>query len=660
MRIRLSPSITSRFPDYVRYVVVARGIDNHREGQIALREAEAVVRADPAMEAPHQHPRIANWREAFVRLGLDPDVTRPSAESLVARLRNNPDTQLAYHNTVVALANWMSLRHLVPCGADDLGLVHGDIELRPARDGELFVPVSGNRVERTTSNEVILADRRKVMCRHWVWQQGAHTAVTRDTRDVAINIDVLPPVTREEGMRIAEELAAQLTDVCGGQAMLFTLDKDNPVAEFETPPFTFEETVYDTLELRGYIEQADDREQARTLLRQGTTLYQGFDPTAPSLHVGHLLSLMVLHYLQQAGNRVIFILGGGTAQVGDPSGRSEGRKMISVEEVAHNADGVKAQVQNMGLLNFVPAEALSGQPPAIMLDNNEWLQTDLLRFLREVTPHFSVNRMVKRDDFRNRLETGDPLSLFELVYTTLQGYDYLWLFDHYECRLQVGGNDQWINLTDGIELIHHKRGVTVHAMTFPLILDRSGQKMGKTASGEKVWLADSGLPEFSMTPFGFYQFWVNIPDNELQRYFSLFTFLPLDEIDDILTGHPRAAQHRLAYEVTRIVHGEEIARRLWEDAARGFAAEAPAFRFTAQEIAAGIQVTSVLVKLGVRSRSEARRLIEQGGVTLGGRRLGRTDLLRTLALEDFAQTGSQRIATMIYGKGKIARLVLAD
>jgi tyrosyl-tRNA synthetase len=691
MRYTFSPEFAVAFPAFIRFVVVARGIDNtgeHPALKQMLDQAAQAVRTNPALADAAAHPQIAPWRAAMRAFGADPDETLPSVLSLVTRARRALDageTLIPYHNPMVAISNYVSLAHLVPSGTDDLGMVHGDIGLRLAKGNELFVGFASNRVERPAAGEVIFADKRKVMCRRWVWQQGVHTMATPESRDVTVNIDILPPLTRQDGQRIADELAGLVRRFCDGQTEVYALEAERPVIEFATPPFTLQETVYDTLELRGYVEQSDDRAAVRRLLGEGTTIYEGFDPTKASLHIGHFLSLLVFHYLQEAGNRMIFILGGGTAQVGDPSLRSVSRKMLSTTEVAQNAVAMKAQVQGMGLVNFDADQAAPGKPAAMMLDNVNWLQMDLLEFAREVTPHYSVNQLVKREDFRNRLEGSTPLSLFEFIYTALQGYDYLHLNDEFACRVQMGGNDQWLNIREGADLIRSKyqeaknraengveltavetarlqRGGDAYSLTFPLLLDSTGAKMGKTTTGQAVWLAAEGPS--STTPFDFYQYWLNCPDADLERNFRLFTFLSLDEIDAIVAaGNPRAAQHRLAYEVTKIVHGEQTARRVQEDAERAFKGgglpqNVPTYTLTQAEAEAGVPLTAILAAVGVESKGQARRLIEQGGIMLNEQRLSAADVRRTIGLADLRDFDGVKAAVIRMGKGKVAKICI--
>ncbi len=410
--------------------------------------------------------------------------------------------------------------------------------------------------------------------------------------------------------------------------------------------------VFDTLQARGYIKRTSDDQAVRELLGSPpVTLYQGFDPTAASLHIGHYLGLMAFHYLQQAGHRMIFLLGGGTGIVGDPSGQSESRRKMTREEIQANGEALKRQVQNIGLVDFE-----NGNPSALLLNNADWLDMPLFQYLEQVAPHFSVNVMVKQDTFARRLNDQKNLSLFEFMYPTLQGYDFLYQFDHYHCRIQVGGDDQWGNLVAGLDLIQNVRHERAHVLSFPLLLDRAGQKIGKTTGGRAIWL-DSG----QTSPFEFYQYWVNSPDDDQERNFRLLTFVPLDEIDQMLAGDRRAAARRLAFEITRIVHGEAAARQAEADSQKAFGEaglpeDVPTIQISAAQAAEGAPLIDLLVKAGLRSRGEARRLIEGGGVQVNGARV--EDPRRALGLADLLEADGQRAALVRYGKGKIVKVMI--
>lgn len=410
---------------------------------------------------------------------------------------------------------------------------------------------------------------------------------------------------------------------------------------------------------RGYVAGfSEPIAEVQALLTGQTTVYQGFDPTAASLHVGHLESLMILHRLQQAGHRVIFLLGGATALVGDPSGRDEGRPLLSAAEVQTNAQAIRRQVQDMGLLRFDETEP--GQTPALMLNNADWLDLGLLTYLREVTRHFSVNAMLRRETFARRLADQRNLSLLEFLYPTLQGYDFLYLFDRYDCRLQVGGADQWGNILDGIDLVRRTREATVHALVFPLLLDSSGQKMGKTSAGQTVWLDAQRT-----SPFAFYQYWLTCPDQDVKRNLEMFTFLPIAEVERIVAGHPRQAQHRLAFEVTAIVHGVEAAQQAQEDALAAFGGapavpqQIPTLALPAEAMASGLPLLQVLRRgEATPSLSAGRRLIQQGGVRLNGQVV--SDVERLLTADDFRPANGELSALVRYGKGKALKIVLSE
>jgi len=307
--------------------------------------------------------------------------------------------------------------------------------------------------------------------------------------------------------------------------------------------------VFKTLQQRGYIFQTSNETGLRNALRKKVTLYQGFDPSSESLHLGHFLSIMMLHHLQEAGHAVIFLLGGGTGRVGDPTGKSTSRSQLTKKTVEQNAQAIKKQVEAMGLLKF------HGTNAAIMVNNDEWLSkfSFLEDFLMKIARHFSVNEMVGMRTFDERFKAGKPLSLLEFCYPVLQAWDFLELHKRHKCILQIGGQDQWANILQGVELIRKElNGTEVFALTHPLLTTPDGVKMGKTEKGP-VWLDSK-----KTTPFEFYQYLIKTPDSMVPNMLRLFTFLPLEEID-LIIKNPKQAQERLAYEVTKIVHGEEAA-----------------------------------------------------------------------------------------------------
>lgn len=662
-QISVADEVFAIFPDYIMVTVVARGINNHGEHpelQRMLDELQTSMRISPCCaEAVEENPRLESWRAALRRFGVDPAEKVPSVQALVEAVLAG--RTLGYHNTVVAISNYVSLKYLMPSGADDLDKTVGDLSVRRAKGDEVYVAFDSNEVEPPVPGEIIYADEEKVMCRAWVWRQGVHTAVDVDTRNVTINLDVLPPASMSEAQAAAQELSDLVRRFCGGDVTynIITRDHRREVLPPAIDPRSIPYNVYDTLELRGYIQRTSDRAALRERLSERITIYQGFDPTAPSLHVAHLMSLMVFNYLQNAGHRMIFILGAGTAQVGDPSGRDTSRPILSLDELHRNAIAIKRQVQSIGLVDFESTDPQ--RPAALMLDNSEWLNMPILQYAREVTRHFSVNEMIKRDTFRRRLEREEPLSLLEFLYATLQGYDFEYLYRNYDCILQMGGNDQWANILSGMDLIRRKLGGKAYAMVFPLLMDRSGQKIGKTATGETVWLAASG-PR-STRPFDFYQYWVTTPDEDVERFFKLFTFLSLAEIRDIVKGHPRDAQHRLAYEVTKIVHGEQVAQQIQRDvqhifgAAGGAVSQVPSYTLHAGALGQRTLRQIMMDAGAVKSLSEAKRLIEQGGVRLGDDKVSEVNYM--LKADDFAQQEGEQVAILRYGKGKVLKIVLA-
>ncbi len=374
-------------------------------------------------------------------------------------------------------------------------------------------------------------------------------------------------------------------------------------------------SVYHELRARGFVEQVSDEDDLKALLeKHKISCYIGFDPTADSLHVGSLVPLMALHHMQRYGHRPIAILGGGTAMVGDPSGKTEMRKMLTREQIEANAEKIKQQIGK-----FIDFE----HDRALILDNAEWLlNLKYIDFLRDIGRHFSVNRMLAAEAYKIRLETG--LSFLEFNYQLLQAYDYLILYRRYGCRLQMGGNDQWGNILAGTELIRRVEGAEAYALTFPLLTTASGQKMGKTAKGA-IWLDAQ-----KTIPYDFYQYWINTDDRDVIRFMKLFTVLPLEEIGEYetLQGEElREAKRKLAYEVTKFIHGQEEADRAAEAARalfeKGEVVEGvPETDIPASEFDQGFPVAALFARVGLtKSTSEARRLIKQGGVYVNGERI---------------------------------------
>ena len=370
--------------------------------------------------------------------------------------------------------------------------------------------------------------------------------------------------------------------------------------------------VYEELQARGLIAQVTNEEEIRKMVNEGRAVfYIGFDPTADSLHVGHFMALCLMKRLQMAGNKPIALIGGGTGMVGDPSGRTDMRTMMTVETIQHNCDCFKKQMSRF--IDFSEGKAM-------MVNNAEWLMNlNYIDFLREIGPHFSVNNMLRAECYKQRMEKG--LSFLEFNYMLMQSYDFYELFQRYGCNMQFGGDDQWSNMLGGTELIRRKLGKDAHAMTITLLLNSEGKKMGKTQSGA-VWLDPN-----KTTPFEFYQYWRNVGDADVLKCLRMLTFLPLEQIDEMDKwegSQLNQAKEILAYELTSLVHGEEEAKKAQESAralfAGGAAAEMPTAELSDADLSDGsIDLLSVVQKSGLcASRSEARRNVEQGGVSVDG------------------------------------------
>ena len=378
--------------------------------------------------------------------------------------------------------------------------------------------------------------------------------------------------------------------------------------------------LYDELVARGLIAQVTNEEEIRTMIDNGkATFYIGFDPTADSLHVGHFMALCLMKRLQMAGNKPIALIGGGTGMVGDPSGRTDMRTMMTKETIAHNCACFKKQMERF--IEF-------GEGKAQMVNNADWLMDlNYIELLREVGACFSVNNMLRAECYKQRMEKG--LSFLEFNYMIMQSYDFYYLFQHYGCNMQFGGNDQWSNMLGGTELIRRKLGKDAHAMTITLLLNSEGKKMGKTASGA-VWLDPN-----KTSPYDFYQYWRNVEDADVLKCIRMLTFLPLEQIDemDTWTGSQlNKAKEILAFELTKLVHGEEEAQKA-QDAAKalfaggGGKSSMPTTTLTAGQFENGqIGAISLLVACGLApSRGEARRLIQQGGVSVNDQKVADID-----------------------------------
>ncbi len=422
-------------------------------------------------------------------------------------------------------------------------------------------------------------------------------------------------------------------------------------------------SAYDILKERGFIEQVTDEALIKKLFSAGkVTCYIGFDPTATSLHIGSLVPIMALAHMQKSGNKPIALVGGGTGLIGDPSGKTEMRQVLTGEQIDYNAQCMGKQLSQY--LNFSDKKAL-------LLNNTDWLtKINYIEFLRDVGRHFSVNRMLAAESYKIRLEKG--LNFIEFNYMVLQAYDFLYLFQNYGCALQMGGNDQWGNMLAGTELIRKIAGKDAHAVTFPLITTSLGHKMGKTEKGT-IWL-DGNLTK----PYEYYQYWVNCDDTDAERFLKLFTFLPLEEISivkKLTDAQLNMAKAVLAFEATQITHGTEAAEAAWRASMEAFhsrpvdaglfpsstiprtaassdTSAIPRYKISPKDLEAGILVSSICAKAGLtQSMSETKRLIEQGGIYINDRQVKSAD--EKILAADFAGSKEVRVR-----KGKKKYLII--
>ena len=396
--------------------------------------------------------------------------------------------------------------------------------------------------------------------------------------------------------------------------------------------------IYEELQARGLIAQVTDEDHIREMINNGkATFYIGFDCTADSLTAGHFMALTLMKRLQMAGNKPIALIGGGTTMIGDPSGRTDMRRMLTKEDIDHNAECFKRQMEKF--IEF-------GEGKAMMLNNADWLlKLNYVELLREVGACFSVNNMLRAKCYEQRMEKG--LSFLEFNYMIMQSYDFYFMFQHYGCNMQFGGDDQWSNMLGGTELIRRKLGQDAHAMTITLLTDSQGKKMGKTA-GNAVWLDAN-----KTSPYEFYQYWRNVEDADVLKCIRMLTFLPLEQIDEMDKwegSQLNRAKEILAFELTKMVHGENEAQKA-EAAAKavfaggGVSENMPTTELSAADVDDGIGVLELLVKCGlVPSKGEGRRLVQQGGVVAGSEKVSSID--RTFTADEFAGEG------LILKKGK--------
>ncbi len=405
--------------------------------------------------------------------------------------------------------------------------------------------------------------------------------------------------------------------------------------------------ILDILKDRGFIAQMTFEDELYKQLEEPTTFYVGFDPTADSLHIGHYIPIMAMAHMQRAGHKPIALMGGGTAMIGDPSGKTDMRKMMTVETIDQNVECIKKQMSRF--LDF-------GEGKAIIVNNGDWLRNlNFIEFMRDIGSMFSVNTMLRADCYKARMESENGLSFLEFTYMLMQSYDFLELFHRYGCRLEMGGNDQWSNMLGGADLVRRKDQERAFACTFQLLLTHDGKKMGKTEKGA-LWLDPN-----KTSPFDFYQYWRNVDDKDVEKCLGLLTFLSMDEVRRLgaLEGSAiNEAKKVLAFEVTKLVHGEEEAQKAADAAASLFgggmnSANVPSFELTAEDLAIDARVTTMLVKSGLcKSQSEARNQIKAGAVSVAEVKV--EDLNATVDASQFGDEGLM----LQKGKKGFRRLIL--
>jgi len=406
------------------------------------------------------------------------------------------------------------------------------------------------------------------------------------------------------------------------------------------------EHILDVLKERGFIAQTTFEDELYEQLKNPTTFYVGFDPTADSLHIGHYIPIMAMAHMQRAGHKPIALMGGGTAMIGDPSGKTDMRKIMTVETIDHNVECIKRQMSHF--LDFSDGKA-------IIVNNGDWLRPlNFIEFMREIGSLFSVNRMLTADCYKARMATENGLSFLEFTYMLMQSYDFLELFRRYGCRLEMGGNDQWSNMLGGADLVRKKENEKAFACTFQLLLTHDGRKMGKTEAGA-LWLD----PE-KTSPYHFYQYWRNIDDKDVEKCLALLTFLPMDEVrrlGALKDAEINEAKKILAFEVTKLVHGEEEAVKAAEASAsvfgKGASAEnMPTLELSAAELEQDSRISTMLVKSGLcKSQSDARKQIEQNAVSVNDQKI--TDTAATLSVDQLKDS-----VLLKKGKKSFCRILL--
>lgn len=612
MQFRIAPEVHELAPDFCVGVVVATGLDNRSlDPAIAawLDEEMANVRRTLVGRPLHDDPAIKVWRDAFTRVGIDPERYPSAIEALLRRVMHGEDVPQI--NPAVDLANAISLRHGVPIGAHDIDRLRGDIEVRLSRGGDKFTPRGHSESEDVPAGEVVYADDAEVRTRRWVWRLGENGKVTGATHTVFFPIDGFSGITDQAVRAATAELADLLNKRLGAKTKQFFVDRQHPAVDLGVDPVPYEDPVEHLLS-RGLVEILPSKEELERRLRSGPPLriYIGVDPTSPIIHLGHAVQLRKLRQFQDLGHKVILLIGDFTGRIGDPSDKSAARVQLTREQVAENAHTYTEQAAK--ILDFS-----SPTNPVEVRFNGEWWDTMGARDLIELAAFFTAQQMLQREMFQKRLEENRPIGLHEFLYPLLQGYDSVAM----DVDAELGGTDQTFNMLVGRSLLKAIRGKEKFVLTGPLLEGTDGRKMSKSF-GNIIGVAEPPYDMFGKV--------MSLKDELIARYFELLTDVPEAELKEMTrlleqrAINPMVLKKRLAYDLTAQFHGTQAA----EEAARRFEREIQR-REIPEEMptvtlprAGSWSVVDLLTTTRLAaSRSDARRLIEQGAVQVDGERV---------------------------------------
>ncbi len=642
MKLFIDLALAARHPDYRMITVVATGVDNtgtDDELQRRLSEVSESIRQRPDLADLDNNPRIEAWRRAFEDFGADPAETKPSLEALLHRILAGQE--IPFVSKAVAISNIVSLGHLLPSGGDDLTAIEGDFGLRYARGLEPFHAITDDEESHPEPGEVIYVDQQKVLCRRWIWRQGEATALTPQSTQIAVNVDVMPPATLEEGMAAAQEVAGLLRQHCGAETEILVIGGETqsvPLPHRTIAMITGERLKDDSIRrlldergselsesgdmadwsikdlfLRGNVERivVEDELVPRLMKGERIKIYQGFDPTSTRLHVGHYVGFRTLRWFQVQGHHVIFLIGDATAMIGDPTGRSEERTMLTQEQVAVNMESYKEQA---GMILEFGDEAAN---PVEVVRNSQWLFSMDLSQVLKLMSQITAQRLLERDMFQVRMKKGEPLGYVETIYPLLQGYDSVEM----QVDAEVGGRDQLFNMLVGRDLCRSLLDRDKHVLTTPLLPGSDGRKMSKTY-GNTI--------DLRATPFELYDGIMRVHDELILTYARLLTDLSWPELARLegeLAGDPMAVKERVALELATSFHGEEAALQAQREYVRvrregSIPKDMDVARIpSSPEDGLLLDYLAAAEPAVAASKGELKRLIRQGGLTLGDDRV---------------------------------------